>query len=133
MLVRQRPGTAKGVVFVTLEDETGVANIIVWPKVLERFRRVLMTSRLLRVSGRLQREGLVAHLVANRLEDFSHLLDTLDDTSALKPKRSRADEFDNLPRPDLREHIIRRAIAKPAPPRHPREQAKILFPSRDFH
>ena len=133
VLVRQRPGTAKGVVFVTLEDETGVANIIVWPKILERFRRVVMTARLLRVSGRLQREGLVAHLVANRLEDFSHLLDTLDETQPLTPKRSRADEFDNLPRPDLREHIIRRAIKKPAPPRHPREQAKILFPSRDFH
>ncbi len=133
VLVRQRPGTAKGVVFVTLEDETGIANIIVWPKTLERFRRVVMTARLLRVTGRLQREGLVTHLVSDKLEDFSYLLDGLDRTQPLMPKRSRADEFDRPPRPDLREHIARRSYKTPAPPRHPRQQAKILFPSRDFH
>jgi error-prone DNA polymerase len=132
VLVRQRPGSAKGVVFITLEDETGVANIIVWPKTLEKYRRVIMTARLLRVTGKLQREGIVTHLMSQRLEDFSHLLDTMDDAGPLSPQRSRADELDRPPRPDLREHISRRGRAA-APKRHPREQAKILFPSRDFH
>ncbi|MGH6976977.1 MAG: OB-fold nucleic acid binding domain-containing protein, partial [Stellaceae bacterium] len=71
VLVRQRPGSAKGVVFATLEDETGVANVIVWPHVFKRFRRETMNAALLTVSGRLQREGIVIHVVADRLEDCS--------------------------------------------------------------
>ena len=71
VLVRQRPGTASGVIFATLEDETGVANIIVWPKVFERFRRTVLGSRLLAVRGRLQKEGLVIHVIAERLQDFT--------------------------------------------------------------
>ena len=71
VLVRQRPGSAKGVVFATLEDETGVANVIVWPHVFERFRREAMRAALLMVSGKLQREGIVVHVVANQLEDCS--------------------------------------------------------------
>ena len=77
VLVRQRPGTAKGVIFVTLEDETGVANVVVWAKVYERFRRAVIAGRLLRVTGRLQREAGVVHVVADRIEDVSHLLDLL--------------------------------------------------------
>ncbi len=77
VLVRQRPGTASGVIFMTLEDETGVANIVVWPKVFERYRRVLLTARLLAIEGRLQRQGLVIHVIAERLVDLSHLLDGL--------------------------------------------------------
>ena len=77
VLVRQRPGTAKGVIFITLEDETGVANVVVWAKVYERFRRAVIAGRLLRVTGRLQREAGVAHVVAERVEDVSHLLDLL--------------------------------------------------------
>ena len=71
VLVRQRPGSAKGVVFATLEDETGFANLILWPKVFERFRTTLMVARLLAASGRLQREGRVVHLVAERLLDLT--------------------------------------------------------------
>jgi error-prone DNA polymerase len=71
VLVRQRPGTSKGVVFMTLEDETDIANIIVWPKVFERNRRIVMTSRFLAVRGRLQRAGLVIHVVAERFIDLS--------------------------------------------------------------
>ena len=56
MLVRQRPGSAKGVIFMTLEDETGIANVIVWPKVFERFRALVLGARLVRVTGRLQNE-----------------------------------------------------------------------------
>lgn len=69
VLVRQRPGTASGVTFVTLEDETGVANLVVWSGVFERYRREVMAARPLLASGRLQREGRVVHVVARRLED----------------------------------------------------------------
>jgi len=62
---------------VTLEDETGVANVIVWPSVFERFRRVLLESRLLRVAGRLQREGIVIHIVAHHLADLTGQLRSL--------------------------------------------------------
>ena len=65
VLVRQRPGTSKGVVFMTLEDETDIANIIVWPKVFAKNRRTVMTARFLAVRGRLQRAGLVIHVVAD--------------------------------------------------------------------
>ncbi|MGD8919969.1 MAG: error-prone DNA polymerase, partial [Gammaproteobacteria bacterium] len=74
---RQRPGSAKGVTFVTLEDETGHANIIVWRKVAENQRRALLGSRLMEVTGRIQREGEVLHLVAERLRDRSALLGSL--------------------------------------------------------
>ncbi|PZQ45390.1 MAG: error-prone DNA polymerase, partial [Rhodovulum sulfidophilum] len=70
VLPRQRPGSAKGVFFVTLEDETGVANVIVWPKLYERQRRVLLGARLLAVRGRVQREGSVVHLIARELRNF---------------------------------------------------------------
>jgi error-prone DNA polymerase len=74
VLVRQRPGTAQGVVFMTLEDETGVANVIVWPKVFEKSRRTVMTARFLAVRGRLQRAGLVIHVVAESFVDLSAML-----------------------------------------------------------
>ena len=77
VLVRQRPGTAKGVIFVTLEDETGTANIVVWANVYERFRRAVIAGRLLRVTGKLQREAGVVHIVAEQIEDLSHMLDNL--------------------------------------------------------
>lgn len=79
VLVRQRPGTAKGVIFVTLEDETGTANVVVWASVYERFRRAVIAGRLLRVTGRLQREAGVVHVVAELIEDLSPLLDRLLD------------------------------------------------------
>ena len=77
VLVRQRPGTAKGVIFVTLEDEFGVCNVIVWRKIYERFRRAVIAGRLLRVTGRIQREGGVCHVIADEIEDLSPLLDSL--------------------------------------------------------
>jgi DNA-directed RNA polymerase len=77
VLVRQRPGTAKGVVFLTLEDETGVANIVVWRKVFLLFRRAVVAGRLLRVTGRLQRDSEVVHIVAEQIEDISDMLDEL--------------------------------------------------------
>ena len=77
VLVRQRPGTAKGVIFITLEDETGVANVIVWRALYERYRRAVIAGRLLRVTGKLQRENGVAHVIAEKVEDLSYLLDEL--------------------------------------------------------
>ncbi len=71
VLIRQRPGTAKGVVFLTIEDETGPANIIVWPQAFEENRRTVMTARFLAVRGRLQRVGLVIHVVARSFVDLS--------------------------------------------------------------
>jgi DNA polymerase III alpha subunit len=77
VFVRQRPGTAKGVIFLTLEDETGVTNVVVWAAIYERFRRAVISGRLLRVTGRLQREAGVVHVVAETIEDMSTLLDRL--------------------------------------------------------
>ncbi len=71
VLVRQRPGSAKGVMFLTMEDETGAANVVVWVKVFEKFRRVLLSSSMLAVRGKIQREGEVVHLVAHQLTDLS--------------------------------------------------------------
>ncbi len=75
---RQRPGSAKGVVFATLEDETGQVNVIVWKTVAEAWRRPLLGARLLEVAGQVQREGPVVHLVAERMADRSALLGALD-------------------------------------------------------
>ena len=77
VVCRQRPGTAKGVIFLTLEDETGTANIVVWAKNVERFRRAVIAGRCLRITGRLQRDGDVVHLVAENIEDISALLDEI--------------------------------------------------------
>jgi error-prone DNA polymerase len=93
VLVRQRPGSAEGVVFVTIEDETGIANVVVWPAVVEQFRRALIGSALLLVEGRLQRspEGVV-HVVAERLKDRSAALRRLDQMAMAAPL-ARADEL----------------------------------------
>jgi len=119
VLVRQRPGSAKGVCFITLEDETGVANLVVWPKVMAAFRKVIMTARLMQVTGRLQRdpESGVTHIVAEALEDRGDALLRLSDRS-LAPPLSRADE-------------VRHPIPAPTPgdPRN----ARIIPGSRDFH
>jgi len=89
VLVRQRPGTAKGVIFMTLEDETDIANIIVWPKAFENNRRTVMTARFLAVRGRLQRAGLVIHVVAETFADLSAELPWLRDGGDLfSPKFS---------------------------------------------
>lgn len=121
VITRQRPGTASGVIFLTLEDETGVSNVVVWRKVFERFRRAVMGGRLLRVTGVLQREGIVVHLIAERIEDVSHRL--LDLGHPMEDAVGQTTpQTDDAPR------------LKPTPrAMHPREQAKKLFPSRDFH
>ena len=77
VILRQRPGTARGVVFLTLEDETGVVNVIVWRRMYEDFRRAVISGRMLRVTGRLQRAHSVTHVIAERVEDISDMLDLL--------------------------------------------------------
>ncbi len=93
VLVRQRPGSAKGVIFAILEDESGVANVVVWPDCFERNRATVLKARLLGVEGRLQREGLVIHLVAEKLTDMTAHLHRLTDPALplLEPAQARAD------------------------------------------
>lgn len=74
VLVRQRPGTASGVVFITLEDETGIANLIVRPKVYERFRRVARHSSTLLATGKVERQGVVVHVLVNALANVPNPL-----------------------------------------------------------
>jgi error-prone DNA polymerase len=82
VLVRQMPGTAKGVLFMTIEDETGVSNLVIWKTLYEQQRRIALGARLIGVDGRIQREGEVVHLVAYKLHDLSDLLTSLQDRSA---------------------------------------------------
>ena len=82
VLVRQRPGSAKGVMFITIEDETGIANLVVWPKLFEQFRGIVMTAGMIGVRGCVQCEGEVVHIVAYRLTDFSAELSSIGSVSA---------------------------------------------------
>ena len=77
VILRQRPGTANGVIFLTLEDETGVVNVVVWRALYEHARRAVIAGRLLRVTGRIQRQSGVVHIIAEQIEDLSSLLDRL--------------------------------------------------------
>lgn len=77
VLVRQRPGSAKGVMFITIEDESGIANLIVWPRMFEKNRRIVMGARMLGLYGQVQREGEVVHVIARKLIDLSPLLSSL--------------------------------------------------------
>src|SRR4051812_31842138 len=96
VLVRQKPGSAKGVMFITIEDETGTANLVIWPSLYEKQRRIILTAGMLGVQGRVQREGEVVHLVAHRLIDLSVDLASVGDRDAAFPLRhGRGDEFHN--------------------------------------
>ena len=152
VLVRQRPGSAAGVVFMTIEDETGVANSVIWPKVLERERIVVMGARLVVVHGLVQRHEDIIHVVAERLEDRSdwlHLL-THDDADINVPI-ANADEVKRPDpgswRPSDADAALPLApadrVKKPLPAqershprwhprRHPRAE-RIVPKSRDFH
>ncbi len=153
VITRQRPGTASGVIFLTLEDDTSVSNVVVWPKVFEKYRKEVMAGRLLHVRGKLQREGTVTHVIATQIVDYSYLLDGLGYPEfagdSIDPSRDNADEA-KRPVPDMRsgpKSEKRQAMAEAitaelqeahraritAGARHPREQAKKLFYSRDFH
>jgi len=126
VLVRQRPGTARGVIFATLEDETGIVNVIIWPKTFERFRRVVLASRLMGVTGRVQRQGIVLHVVADRLDDLSHRLDVLSGDRPMPVPTARADAAAR-PAEDPREITLRRRAMADARVR------AILPAGRNFH
>ncbi len=125
VLVRQRPGSAKGVVFITLEDEMGIANLVVWSDVMARRRRVIMGARLIRVDGVIQRTAEIIHVVARDLEDLSGELYALSD-DLMPIALDRADEG------------AREARGAPAPRPstsirgHPRN-LRVIPRSRDFH
>ncbi|MGM0585191.1 MAG: error-prone DNA polymerase [Pseudomonadota bacterium] len=123
VIVRQRPGSARGVIFVTLEDETGVANVVIWTRVYERFRRCIVAGRLLRVTGRVQRDSKVVHVVAEEIEDLSPMLDDLARGARAMPDPAGPADEARRPLPDR----------NGAGARHPRQQARKLFPSHDFH
>jgi error-prone DNA polymerase len=94
VLVRQKPGSAKGIMFITIEDESGVANLVIWPSLYERQRRIILGASMIAVKGRVQREGEVVHLVAIHLTDMSMDLAGVgerDDRSPLP--HGRGDEF----------------------------------------
>ena len=97
VILRQRPGTAKGVIFLTLEDETGVVNIIVWRHIYERFRRAVVAGRMLRVTGRMQRAHDVTHVLAEEIEDISPLLDQLlaEDTGRQIAAEARTETWES--------------------------------------
>ena len=119
-LVRQKPGSAKGVCFITLEDEDGVANLVIWPKLFEHYRALIMTSRLLVVHGRVQTDGRVIHVVADRLEDRTARLDTLSD--------------EQVPSTDVRGDHINHPLPSHVGGgrKHPRD-VRVIPKSRDFH
>ena len=104
VLVRQRPGSAKGVMFITIEDETGIANLVVWPKIFEQHRRIILSAGMFAVKGRIQREGDVVHLVAYNLTDLSAELASVGDRDKPFPlPHGRGDEFHyGSPTPDPR-------------------------------
>lgn len=129
VLVRQRPGTASGVVFITLEDETGIANLVVWPRVMERFRAVVMRSRIIHVKGRVQTADGVTHIVAEQLIDCSAELNLLSEDVARDPLKGILARADEVARPVPERQGPTR---KPAREGHPR-RVRTILPSRDFH
>jgi error-prone DNA polymerase len=130
VLVRQRPGSASGVVFMTLEDETGIANVVVWPKIMERYRKEVMGARLVLVEGYIQSSPeKVTHLIAQRMFDRSHdLVGLANDALSRKPAVPNGPALVEALNDDRRDHLDAPAQKL----RHPRD-VRILPPSRDFH
>lgn len=113
MLVRQRPGNGNAI-FMTLEDETGIANTIVWPRKFEEYRPIVMGSRLISVSGTLQNEKGVIHIVADHFEDLTGMLFSLsEDTYRIDPA---------LPVDEIK---------RPIPQRHPRSGDALVTMVKD--
>ena len=146
VLVRQRPGSAKGVIFVTVEDESGIANIVVWPKVFESYRPLILGARFLKVSGRVQNEANVIHVVADHVEDATPLLVSVSEMALREADVAQSGEMrqpltdaarqgkttGNLARLvlDVPEHDQTHVEHKPALNRH---MVKALPGGRNFH
>jgi error-prone DNA polymerase len=146
VLVRQRPGSAKGVIFATLEDETGVANAIIWPKIFERYRPIVLGARLIGVTGRLQSEDGVIHVVADTVDDLTGLFAMVEAGPAALSDEALANA-DEVRRPvmDLRQKIKPRSrlarLLNDVPELHNdyaalkkiQASARILPKGRNFH
>ncbi len=125
VLVRQRPGTANGVIFMTLEDETGVANAIVWPKVFEQNRAVVLGARFVAITGRVQNEAGVVHIVAERFEDLTPMLGQLAHEGPRLSTLANADELRHpQDRPTQYDKAQRLALAA---------EAGVMPKGRNFH
>ncbi|MCL6652943.1 error-prone DNA polymerase [Agrobacterium rubi] len=110
VLVRQRPGSAKGVIFMTLEDETGIANAVVWVKTFEKYRRVILSAGMVGIYGKIQREGEVVHLVAHRVTDLSDVLRSVGEREGPFPlPHGRGDEFHHGIPPEDRRRLPKRS------------------------
>jgi len=139
VLVRQRPGSAKGVIFMTIEDETGVANAIVWPKVFATYRPVVMGARLVKIRGWLQRESSVIHVVAEHIEDITPMLGLLRTEARRFGASDRADEAlrptgdarEKKAQGDLRLATVRRSGGSPE--QTTAEVADVMPKGRNFH
>jgi error-prone DNA polymerase len=136
VLVRQRPGTASGVIFMTLEDETGIANIVVWPKLFEQFRAEVLGGRLVAIDGPVQKEGDVIHVVAERVHDWTPLLAKLSSQGTQLDPSGPTDEPRRGGEGDARQK------PKPEGARHPRNvrlnldvspAASVMPKGRNFH
>jgi error-prone DNA polymerase len=139
VLVRQRPGTANGVIFMTLEDETGVANTIVWARTFETFRPIVLGARLVSVTGSVQNASGVIHVVAEQIDDLTPLLRDLSDEKIGNGGIARADE---VRRPQAERHRHPRSgdslvtLFKEAPGSHDdiaMRTAKVMPKGRNFH
>jgi error-prone DNA polymerase len=131
VLVRQRPGSAKGVIFMTLEDETGIANAVLWVKTFEKYRRVVLSAGMVGIYGKIQREGEVVHLVAHRLTDLSEALASVGERNRAFPlPHGRGDDFRHGVPPE-----DRRDMKKPPPSavHDDDEVERIKVISRNFH
>ncbi|MGB5780125.1 MAG: OB-fold nucleic acid binding domain-containing protein, partial [Allopontixanthobacter sediminis] len=139
VLIRQRPGSAKGVCFITLEDETGVINLVIWPDLMKKQRRIIMGARLMEVRGRVEYDDEVIHVIAAHLTDATQDLHALSDDMLNSPV-ARGDHVNN-PLPGKfspREHIdaLPEQLEQPPTRGHPRNARiipRIIPKSRDFH
>ncbi|MCZ7852504.1 error-prone DNA polymerase [Agrobacterium salinitolerans] len=131
VLVRQRPGSAKGVIFMTLEDETGIANAVLWVKTFEKYRRVVLSAGMVGIYGKIQREGEVVHLVAHRLTDLSQALASVGERNRAFPlPHGRGDEFHHGTPPE--DHRAFRKRPQPVLENDDTvERIKVI--SRNFH
>ncbi|MEL7452809.1 MAG: OB-fold nucleic acid binding domain-containing protein, partial [Pseudomonadota bacterium] len=124
VLVRQRPGSASGVCFITLEDETGIANLVIWPRVFDRFRSIIMGARILMARGRVQRADNVTHIVVDQLIDRTGDLSYLSEDFQRDPLKGALAHAD---------HVLKPGSERRGPmARHPRN-VRIMPASRDFH
>jgi error-prone DNA polymerase len=131
VLVRQRPGSAKGVIFMTLEDETGIANAVLWVKTFEKYRRVVLSAGMVGIYGKIQREGEVVHLVAYRLTDLSEALASVGERNRAFPlPHGRGDDFRHGVPPEDRRDMKKH----PPPAVHDDDEVeRIKVISRNFH